>query len=118
MKTILNDLLRGCELTACNNHTYWMNKYRSNWYQIDEEIGLCLIQSNAIVEDSANFETGETHYILDCDYIFNDKLNNINFLLNKINYNLKYGEKFINELKILKLREERRLKLKKIKQIC
>lgn len=111
---ILNDILRGCELTACNNHTYLMNKYKSNWYQVDEEIGLCLIQSNAIIEDSGNFETGETHYILDCDYIFNDKLNNINFLLNKI----KYSEKFINELNILRLREERRLKLKKIKQIC
>lgn len=116
MKAILNDLLRGCELTVCRDHTYWINK--SNWYQIDEEIGLCLIQSNAIVEDSGNFETGETHYILDCDYIFNDKLNNINFLLNKINKYLKYGEELIIELKMLKLREERRLKLKKIKQIC
>jgi len=112
---ILNDILRGRELTACNNHTYWMNKYRSNWYQIDEEIGLCLIQSNAIVEDSANFETGETHYILDCDYMFYDKLNNMNLIFNKLNSNLKYGKEIINILRILILREERKIKLKKIK---
>lgn len=90
-----------------------MNKYKSNWYQIDEEICLCLIQSNAIVIDSGNFETGENHYILDCDYIFNDKLNNINLLMSKINIHLKNGKEIINELKMLKLREERKQKLKK-----
>ena len=119
IKIILNDLLRGCELTHnSKDHTYWMNKYRSDWYRIDEEIGLCLIQCDAIVVDTGNFETCESHYILDCDYVYIDKLNNINFLLNKINNYLKYSEKFINELNILRLREERRLKLKKIKQIC
>lgn len=118
MKIILTDILRGCELTVCRDHTYWMNKYRSNWYQVDEKICLCLIQSNAIIEDSGNFETGERHYVLDYDYVFNNKLKNINFLISKVNTKLNCSPEILNELKILKLREERRLKLKKIKQIC
>lgn len=111
IKQFLIDIINYSELTVCDNGTYWINKYKSNWKKVDEELALCLVQSSVVELDSGNFETGEEHYILS---FRGNKLNRIEYLIKKINPYLYNGEKILNELIPLRKNELRKSKLKNL----
>jgi hypothetical protein len=111
IKQFLIDIINYSELTVCRGNICWLNKYKSNWKKIDYNVALCLIQSNVIEIDSGNFETGETHYILN---FRGNRLSRIDYLIKNVNSYYYNGEKIIHELKLLKRKEERKCKLKNL----
>ncbi len=64
---IIYSLLLGSELTLCNN-IFWLNKYKSNSYLFSVNSNVIfhkLIEVGFLTKDSGNFETNETHYIME-----------------------------------------------------
>lgn len=117
MRKLLNDLLSLYELTTNRHNECWITINNYNWYKVDFFIAEQLIISDILIKDSGNFETGESHYILDYYYPLS-KIDRIDFLSNKIeksfiNNNLK--KQIIYELSIIRHKEVRIKKLKKIK---
>lgn len=98
-----------------------MNKYNKDVYKVSYELANSLIESNIMIADSGNFETGERHFILNVDYSMT-KLNRIEFLIQNIKSHSRgyifefLYDKLIYELNIIKLKELRKSKLNKLNE--
>lgn len=114
----LNSVLDYNELTFnSKDKLYVMNKYRLNkeFYLVDEDIALCLIQSGILEMNSGNWETGERHYVLNCNY--KNRISKINFMIKNIDNYLYKSEIIMEELLNMKIKEERLLKIKKVNKL-
>lgn len=111
IKNFLIDLLNNCEITVIINKDVWINKYRNNSYEIDDYLFLYLYYSNILSKTSSNFNLNEINYVLN---IRDNKIVKIDYILSKLkNWNdYKSIKKFLIDMK---LKEERLLKLKKLR---
>ena len=124
MKKIFNDILYYSELTLCENETAFIDKWKSNSYEIDFNLAQRLAR---ILElDSGNWETGETHYTLDAWHddlipIPNSIFNRIIFLRMKINRALYIEDdiknKMLETISEIELQYKRKAKIKKLNKI-
>jgi len=109
---VLNSILHGAELTSCGKDgTFWIDKWKKYSYQVNKAIANKIIDSNIVREDSGNFETRETHYVIDLEKYNNTKLERINELIKKLQPN-----ELMDSLEELKSIQERKLKLLKLKE--
>jgi len=120
LKDILNSVMRYEEMTfSSSDSEYCMNKYRlsAKIIHVNKYYARLLIDSGVVEAGSANWETGEQHYILSCRYF--NRIDKINFILmclyaNNILYKC---DEVINEMLTIKIQQERKEKLKKIEKI-
>lgn len=118
---IINDLLNCSEITI-NGYSCIMNMYnlKKKAYSIEMNTFNMLYFYGIVKEDSGNWETLETNYVLDLDDYSISKLNKILVLISRINdprYNFSdvFKIEYLETLNILKLKEERKNKLTSLK---
>jgi len=116
---ILEDLLNCSELTLMPDNTAWMNYWRMKSYEVDMMIFNSLYYNNIIEADSGNFETGETHYIINISNRTHYKLKNINIIIEdykyrQTSYQTDFQIELLDALNAIKTKEERKYKLKKL----
>lgn len=118
LKKFLEDIIDYCELTHnSKDKTYIMNKWTrfdKKYYLVNEEIALCLIQSEILDLDSANWETGDRHHIL--NWMGRSKIVKIDYMLRQLDENLYMSNLVRKELLDMKKREERKIKLNKLNE--
>lgn len=118
---ILESLLNSSELTQQYDSCI-MNKFHGNSYDVDLNVFKKLYFYHIIREDSGDFETQETHYVLDLDDYSISKLNKIIFLYQRfvdidkiVTIDNEFRNVYLECLIFLKLKEERKIKLNSLK---
>jgi hypothetical protein len=118
---IVNDLLNCSELTHFQkSNEFYMNYFitRGSCYKIDYETFKLLVNYDVIEADSGNFETGERHYIINIPNRTRYKIRNIKNLIEKYERMAsisRFELIFLEIFNKLKTKEERRIKIKKLK---
>jgi hypothetical protein len=119
LNRFLEDIIDYCELTHnSKDKTYIMNKYTridKEYYNVDEEIALCLIQSEVLEHTSGNWETGDKHYVL--GGFRKDKIKKINYMLEQLDEDLYLSDKVKFELLNMKNKQKRLLKIKRLNKV-